>query len=93
MYGAAYDTYLKAGVEKTREVPVYQDIHGNIVPEDKKLGEVIDIEMLFPEYELFANKTGLTTLSKDDGNKGGTKFVVTKSYLLLMISGIKVITE
>ena len=75
MYDKIYHTFITTGVARNLEVPVYQDIDGKVVSEDDRYGELIDLKMLHPEYILFANKTGLNTSSKDDRNKGGTKFV------------------
>ena len=60
---------------KRREQVVYQDKDGNIVHENNRYGKAINLEMLHPEYILFADKTGINTSSKEDGNKGGTKFL------------------
>src|SRR5688500_17788077 len=81
IYDEIYNTFITAGVATVQDVPVYQDINGNIVMEEEKYGELIDINIVHPEYILFANKTGLNTLSREDGHKGGTKFICGKGQV------------
>ena len=57
------------------QTPEYQDINGKKADENERYGKLIDLEMLHPEYLLFADETGLNTSSKEDRNKGGTKFI------------------
>lgn len=75
MYDEIYNTYIIAGVARPLETPCYKDMSGKNVSESLKYGEQIEIEMLHPNYVLFADETGLNTSSKDNGNKGGTKYV------------------
>ena len=75
MYNKIYAAYIKAGVALKQNHPVYQDIEGKPVDKDKQYGKLISLEIMHPEYILFADKTGTNASSKEDGNEGGTKFV------------------
>src|SRR5687768_2586837 len=81
MYDSIYNTYIEAIVAKALDSPVFQNIHDNLVSENKYYGELIDIEILHPKYILFANKTGLNTLSWDNRNEGGTKIIYSKGQV------------
>ena len=81
MYDAIYDTFVKAGVAKHLLEPVYQDMKENVVPAGFHYGELIDIKLVAPKYILFADKTDINTSSKDNGNKGGNKFICKKGQV------------
>ena len=51
------------------------DIDGKFVPESNLYGEQLNLEIIHPEYILFADETGLNTnFKEEDKNEGNTKF-------------------
>jgi phage terminase small subunit len=78
MYDVIYDEFVAAGVARVREKEVFMDRLGNIVEEDKKFGEAVNIEITHPDYILFGDETGCNTSQKKDGHEAGTKYVVAR---------------
>jgi hypothetical protein len=78
MYDVIYDEFVAANVARALETPVFMDRLGNIVEEDQKFGESIDIEITHPDYILFGDETGCNTSQKKDGHEAGTKYVVAR---------------
>ena len=52
-----YDVFLEARVACQRETPVFLDRSGNIVKEEFKYSEAVDLEITHPDYILFCDKT------------------------------------
>lgn len=81
MYDVIYEEMLDAKVAIRRLEKVFTDRHGTqIVEEDSDLayGLLQDIEIIKPEYILFADEAGFNTSQKDDGNVGGRRMLVEK---------------
>jgi hypothetical protein len=78
MYDVIYDEFVDANVARALDTPVFMDRLGNIVEEEKKFGEAIDIEITHPDYILFGDETGCNTSQKKDGHEAGTKYVVAR---------------
>jgi hypothetical protein len=75
MYDVIYDAFVEAGIASKLDEKVYMDRQRNIVTEDLKYGEKIDIDLHYPEMLFFADEAGLNTSQKKDGNQSGQKFV------------------
>ena len=62
MYEVIYNKFVEAGVALVLEKHVFMDQLGNIVKEDKKIGEAVNIEITHLDYILFGDETGYATL-------------------------------
>ena len=54
---------------------IYLDIDDKIVLIELGHGELVNFELIFPGYILFANKMDLSTFTMDDSNEIGTMFL------------------
>jgi hypothetical protein len=57
MYDVIYDEMVGAGFASVRDAPVFLDRSGNIVEEEDKFGEAVDVEIVHPDYILFGDET------------------------------------
>jgi hypothetical protein len=81
MYDVIYDQLVDARVACLREIPVFMNQAGEIVDESEKYGELVDIEVLHPEYILFGDETGCNTSQQKDSHEGGRKFLCGKGQV------------
>ena len=46
MYDSIYEIYMRAGIAKKLDTPVFQDMNGKVVMEEEQFGEAVDIQIL-----------------------------------------------
>jgi hypothetical protein len=76
MCDVIYNQMVRTGVACLRDAPGFLDRYGNIVEEEEKCGEAVDLEIIHPDYILFGDETGCNTSQKKDGHEAGTKYVI-----------------
>ena len=74
MYNVVDDELVDACVESWRETPVYTDRHGNKVEESdpERFGWEQNVKIDYPNYLMFADKTGCITNMKMDSHEAGS---------------------
>ena len=73
MYGVIYDKIVDAGVAIRLDFPVFKDYHRKEVIIDEQFGLQQEIQITYPHYIVFTNKTGCNTSQKKDGHVGRKK--------------------
>ena len=77
MYNIIKDKLVDDRVASWRETPVYTDQHGNEVEESEteQFGREQNVKIDYPNYLIFADKTGCNMNMKKDGHVAGRTYL------------------
>jgi hypothetical protein len=92
MYDVIYDNMVEAHIAIRLPRPISMDEEGNVIDDNNTcnaFGLPCDIEILHPDYVLFADETGCNTNQKKDGHYGGRKYVVERGTVPKEISSTR----
>jgi len=80
MYDLVYEAMEIAGVvEKLKESEWQNSMGERVSDKDNAVGEKVEYKITHPDHILFVDEVGNNTCQKDDGHKGGQKFLVERS--------------
>ena len=81
MYDLVYEAMHVAGVAEKLTVPEWQNKAGEKVScESEATGEKVEYRVTHPDYILHVDEVGNNTCQRDDGHKGGQKFLVERGF-------------
>ena len=75
MYNLVYEAMAQAGVARKLPVKEWQNIRGEKVSIKDAVGEKVEYEITHPDHILYVDEVGNNTNQRDDGSKGGQKFL------------------
>jgi len=75
MYNLVYEAMAQAGVAKKLPVKQWQNMRGESVSMKDAVGEKVEYEITHPDHILYVDEVGNNTCQRDDGSKGGQKFL------------------
>ena len=79
MYDLVYEAMNMAGVAEKLSEPEWQNQSGQKVScESEATGEKVEYRILHPDYILHVDEVGNNTCQRDDGHKGGQKYLVER---------------
>ena len=79
MYNLVYEAMEVAGVARKLKEPEWQDATGQRVEcEEEAVGEKVEYEITHADHILYVDEVGNNTCQKEDGSKGGQKFLVER---------------
>jgi len=79
MYNIVYEAMHMAGVVEQLNEPEWQNAAGEKVScEGESTGEKIQYKIIHPDYILHVDEVGNNTCQRDDGHKGGQRYLVQR---------------
>ena len=81
MYDLVYEAMHVAGVAEKLCLPEWQNEAGEKVSyESEATGEKVENRVTHPDHILHVEEVGNNTCQRDDGHKGGQKFLVERGF-------------
>ena len=81
MYDLVYKAMHMAGVAEKLSVPEWQNKFGQKVScESEATGEKVEYRILHPDYVLLVYKVRNNICQRDDGHKGGQKYLLRRGF-------------
>ena len=78
MYSLVYEAMEPAGVVTKLPVEEWQNERGECVSRDQAVGEKVKYKITHPEHIIYVDEVGNNTCMKDDGSKGGQRFLTAR---------------